>query len=89
MSSSYPTVSSFKNPDILLNDGDVLSFGSDKIYCIHTPGHTKGGFCFAIKDNIFTGDTLFMNSVGRTDFPGGDYNTLKNSLKKITIKSLP
>ena len=51
------------------------------IKCIHTPGHTKGGMCYLYKDAIFTGDTLFKGSVGRSDFIGGDFNELINSIK--------
>ncbi|MCI9303997.1 MBL fold metallo-hydrolase [Clostridium sp.] len=65
----------------LIKDGDVLPFGDDFIKCIHTPGHTKGGMCYLYKDVIFTGDTLFKGSVGRSDFVGGDFNELINSIK--------
>ena len=65
----------------LIEDGDTLSFGDDVIKCIHTPGHTKGGMCYLYKDTIFTGDTLFKGSVGRSDFIGGDFNELINSIK--------
>lgn len=65
----------------LIKDGDVLPFGDDFIKCIHTPGHTKGGMCYLYKDAIFTGDTLFKGSVGRSDFVGGDFNELINSIK--------
>ena len=52
-----------------------------QINVITTPGHTKGGACFLIEDNLFSGDTLFLRSVGRCDFPGGDMDTLINSIK--------
>lgn len=65
----------------LIEDGDTLSFGDDVIKCIHTPGHTKGGMCYLYKDAMFTGDTLFKGSVGRSDFVGGDFNELINSIK--------
>lgn len=74
----------FGNPPkeyLLIKDGDVLPFGDDFIKCIHTPGHTKGGMCYLYKDVIFTGDTLFKGSVGRSDFVGGDFNELINSIK--------
>lgn len=74
----------FGNPPkeyLLIKDGDVLPFGDDFIKCIHTPGHTKGGMCYLYKDVIFTGDTLFKASVGRSDFVGGDFNELINSIK--------
>lgn len=65
----------------IVKDGDTLPFGDDIIKCIHTPGHTKGGMCYLYKDSIFTGDTLFKGSVGRSDFVGGDFNELINSIK--------
>ncbi|AIS52320.1 beta-lactamase domain-containing protein [Thermoanaerobacter kivui] len=67
--------------DILLNDGDTLSFGKYRVEVIHTPGHTKGGVCFKIGNVCFTGDTLFKGSIGRYDFPGGDFATLMDSIK--------
>lgn len=83
MADAYPSTAHFAAPDILLHDGNNLPFGSNEIRCIHTPGHTVGGFCFAIGDTIFSGDTLFANSVGRTDFFGGSFSELTGSLKKI------
>lgn len=50
---------------------------------IKTPGHTKDGICIIIGENIFTGDTLFKNSIGRTDLAGGDFNQIQKSLKRI------
>lgn len=69
--------------DIILHDGDELPFGDKKINVIHTPGHTKGGVTYMIDDCMFTGDTLFCGSVGRTDFPGGDMNVLNNSICRL------
>ena len=60
---------------------DVLKLGSTKINVIHTPGHTLGGVCYMVEDVIFTGDTIFEGSIGRTDFPGGSWSVLKESLK--------
>ncbi|HHW56371.1 MAG TPA: MBL fold metallo-hydrolase [Clostridia bacterium] len=67
--------------DILLKDGDTLTFGKHSVEVIHTPGHTKGGVCFKIDKVCFTGDTLFRGSIGRYDFPGGDFSTLMDSIK--------
>ncbi len=53
----------------------------DFVEIIYTPGHTQGGVCFKINNLLFTGDTLFMGSIGRTDLPGGDYNLLISSIK--------
>ncbi|MCK9444617.1 MAG: MBL fold metallo-hydrolase [Tissierellaceae bacterium] len=69
-------------PDILLKDKDVLEFGEEKAEIIHTPGHTRGGICIKVKDTIITGDTLFAGSIGRTDLPGGDYDTIIRSIKE-------
>lgn len=69
-----------------LNEGDTLSLGSQIIKVIETPGHTAGGICFLIRDKLFTGDTLFNGSVGRSDFPGGNGNLL---IKNIKEKLLP
>ena len=68
--------------DIELKDGDELSLGEQKIKIIHTPGHTVGGVCYYIKDLLFSGDTLFKASVGRTDLPGGDAVNLLQSIKE-------
>lgn len=67
--------------DILLNDGDTLNFGEITLTVIHTPGHSKGGICLYTKGHLFAGDTLFAGSIGRTDLPGGDYDTLISSIK--------
>ncbi len=68
-------------PDIVLrNSGKMTLFGFD-IEFLSTPGHTKGGMCYVIEKNIFSGDTLFSRSIGRTDLPGGDYDTLISSIK--------
>ena len=63
-----------------IKDMDTYSFGDIKVLCIGTPGHTPGGMSFLIEKNIFTGDTLFKGSIGRTDLEGGDYHTLINSI---------
>lgn len=69
-----------------VNDGDEFTFGNTKIKAIATPGHTEGGMCYLIGDKLFSGDTLFQRSVGRTDFPGGDFNKLSNSIKEVLFK---
>ena len=68
--------------DILLNDGDEISFGEITLKIIHTPGHSKGGICLYTKGSLFAGDTLFAGSIGRTDLPGGDYDTLIAGIKE-------
>ena len=69
--------------DILFKDGDLIEFGNKKIKVIMTPGHTPGGACFLLDNVLFTGDTLFYSSIGRTDLPGGDYDTIISSLMKL------
>lgn len=69
--------------DIILKDGDTIQLDEGvKFEVIHTPGHTLGGVCFVLGDIIFTGDTLFKSSIGRTDFPGGDYAQIISSIKE-------
>ena len=68
-------------PDKLLVDGDTIDLGDEKIKMILTPGHTPGGATFVTSIGIFPGDSLFAGSIGRTDLPGGDYETLINSIK--------
>lgn len=70
-------------PDILVADGDVVKLNDIEFKVISTPGHTKGGVCYLVGDYIFTGDTLFFCSCGRTDFPGGSSQEIIASLKKI------
>lgn len=71
------------NGDILLRDGDEIEFGNDSFRVIDTPGHTPGGICLLLNNVLFSGDTLFRSSIGRTDFEGGDYDTIINSLLKL------
>ena len=72
---------SIRNANGYLEDGNDLSFGSLNIKVIATPGHTKGGLCFLIEDKLFTGDTLFQGSIGRTDFIGGSFPEIIDSIK--------
>lgn len=67
-------------PDRTLADGDTVSFGNITLKVLHTPGHTPGGISFCTDGYVFVGDTLFAGSIGRTDFPGGDYDTLITSI---------
>ncbi len=70
--------------DHYVSDGQILDLAGFKIKVMHTPGHTKGGACFYIEDEkaLFAGDTLFRCSIGRTDFPTGDTQTLLNSIRE-------
>lgn len=67
--------------DRTLKDGDVIAVGEIEFKVIHTPGHTPGGICLLAGDVLFSGDTLFAESIGRTDFPGGSYQQIINSIK--------
>ncbi len=67
-------------PDIELNDGDVIAVGTIEFSVLHTPGHTRGGISLFTDKSVFVGDTLFRGSIGRTDFPGGNYETLIRSV---------
>lgn len=69
--------------DFTYDDGDIIEEAGMQIRVIATPGHTSGGACYFIENYLFTGDTLFFESVGRTDFPTGDYATLEKSVKKL------
>ena len=68
-------------PDRTIDDGDVVSFGEIELNVIYTPGHSPGGVSFHFNGYVFVGDTLFAGSVGRTDFPGGNFDTLKESIQ--------
>jgi hydroxyacylglutathione hydrolase len=72
-----------RQPDILLREGDTLSFGSLTLEVLHTPGHTEGGICLVSQPYcVFSGDTLFRRSIGRTDLPGGNYEQLVASIRQ-------
>ncbi len=77
-------------PDVLLKDGSELTVGGVSFKTILTPGHTPGGVCFAVEDGkaLFSGDTLFFMSYGRTDLPGGDSAALADSIiyRLFTLK---
>lgn len=67
--------------DVLLEEGDDIVFGDDSLHVIHTPGHSSGGISLAADGVVFCGDTLFAMGVGRVDLPGGDWETLVQSIK--------
>lgn len=67
--------------DVWLSEGDVVEFGSLALRVLHTPGHTRGSVCFYGDGILFSGDTLFRESVGRTDLPGGSYRSLLASIR--------
>lgn len=69
-------------PERLLEEGDTITFGNITLKVIHTPGHTRGGISLHGDQVVFTGDTLFAGSIGRTDLPGGDYQQIISSIKE-------
>ena len=64
-------------------EGDQLDIAGISFRVLETPGHTPGSVCLITENNIFSGDTLFRGSCGRTDLPGGDYRAMKESLKRL------
>lgn len=68
--------------DRLLEDGDVIEIGNFAFHVLHTPGHTPGGICLLEQSTLFSGDTLFAESIGRSDFPGGSYSQLVRSVQE-------
>jgi len=67
-------------PDIFVKDGDVISVGELELNILHTPGHSPGGICILVEKILFSGDTLFAQSIGRTDFQGSSFSQLKKSI---------
>ena len=65
------------------DEGDTLPLGSLTIAVLHTPGHSKGSVTLKVEDVLFTGDTLFCGSCGRTDLSGGSYEEIMDSLKRL------
>lgn len=74
--------------DVYVNDGDEISVADMKCRVIHTPGHTEGGCCFYFEDGgiCVCGDTIFLESIGRTDFPTGSMSTLVRSVREKLFK---
>ncbi len=71
------------SPDLLIDEGSELFLGENSITVIHTPGHTQGSVCYLTDGKMFCGDTLFRQSMGRTDLPGGSTLTLLVSLSRL------
>jgi len=85
--SSYADILGFDlrevvQPDFFVEDGEYVSFGNSKLKILYTPGHADGSICFYSADDKFVivGDVLFEGSVGRTDLPSGDFDTLAHSI---------
>lgn len=83
---SYFGIGGFKpfSGEKRVSDGDVITLDELEFKVLHTPGHTSGGVCYIVENVIFSGDTLFEMSVGRTDMPDGDSRALCESLKKLS-----
>jgi glyoxylase-like metal-dependent hydrolase (beta-lactamase superfamily II) len=75
-------------PNLILEDNDIIKVGAVDLRVLHTPGHTPGSICIYIDGHVFTGDTLFVGAVGRTDLPGGSMLQLIESIH-TKIYSLP
>ncbi len=77
----------FSEPDDVLElaDGMTLELAGVSLVVDHAPGHTPGSVTFRLPDTVFTGDLLFAGSIGRTDLPGGDYETILDSLARVCL----
>ncbi len=69
--------------DITFKDGDEFSVGDIDFKVFETPGHTKGSVCYFTEDKLFSGDTLFFENIGRTDFEGGSFEEIEKSIKRL------
>ena len=74
--------------DVFVDDGDTIQLGSLEIKVLHTPGHTQGGVCYLVDGNLFSGDTIFREAVGRCDLEGGNFNQIVESIEN-KIFTLP
>ena len=83
LSSDFGREFEYCTSDYKFEDGEILNLEDIRIEVIATPGHTDGSVTFLVQDMLFTGDTLFLESVGRTDFVTGDKHQLVNSVKKL------
>ncbi len=72
--------------DITVKDGDTLSLGPVTLTVMHTPGHSPGGMCLYMPGYVFTGDTLFVEGVGRTDLPGGSWEVMHRSIEERILR---
>ena len=82
MSEYMGTPLPLKAAELLLNEGDEVLLGNTPVRIIHTPGHTPGGICLLAGKYLISGDTLFEQSIGRTDFPGGNHASLIKCIKE-------
>ena len=82
LSSYFGSELVLKKADFYLQEGQEIHVGKQVLKVIATPGHSPGGVCFLSPEGLFSGDTLFAGSIGRTDFPGGSMNQLLDGVKK-------
>jgi glyoxylase-like metal-dependent hydrolase (beta-lactamase superfamily II) len=76
------TVTASPEPDRLLGQGDTFQVGELSFSVFHVPGHSPGGICLLTEGHLFVGDVLFSGSIGRTDLPGGDYDSLVEGVRE-------
>ncbi len=76
-------------PDATFGEGDILTVGSLQVQVLHTPGHSPGCVCLSVGGDLFTGDTLFASGIGRSDLPGGNWETLQASLRRLMAEIDP
>jgi len=81
----FGLVTSSPQADVLLHDGELVEFGKVILKVMHTPGHSRGSISLLGEKEVFSGDTLFLGSIGRTDFPESSENDMNSSLKKLSI----
>jgi glyoxylase-like metal-dependent hydrolase (beta-lactamase superfamily II) len=74
--------------DQILEDGDTIQLGEEKVQVLHTPGHSPGGVCLLVGKSVLCGDVLFKESVGRTDLPGSDFGQMMQSIQE-KLETLP
>ena len=82
---SFFSVPEFRSakPEMILSEGSILTLGKEEIKVIATPGHTPGCLCFIFGEEMITGDTLFRDSIGRSDLPGGNSSVLFDTLARL------
>lgn len=80
-----PGYQKYVDPDVIVREGDIVELGSVEFKVMHTPGHTKGSVCYVAEQErcIFTGDTLFCLTTGRTDLPGGSDEDMEKSIRRL------
>jgi len=70
-------------PDVLIKGDEMLKIDDIEVKVLHTPGHSGGSVCYIVDENLFSGDTLFLEEIGRCDLPSGDFKVMKKTLKRL------